>query len=78
MTTINPYGLNVQEWTDFTALGLYNYGAAPVLLDPDNWREWALTVLGFPAISDINAPDPTSFEDWREWASRFNQLYSRL
>jgi hypothetical protein len=78
MNVIYPMGMTAMQWTDAMALDLNKFGACPRLAGDDGWREWALVILGFPAISDINAPDPYGFDDWRSWAERFNQVYSVL
>lgn len=68
---IDPRFLDVLEWTDRMALLL----PFPVfkLGEENRWRDWARYVQSFPQISIFNPPVPDYFEDWREWATRFNQ-----
>jgi hypothetical protein len=71
--TIDPRGLTVVEWTDYTGSSLDGYGSIPRLDNPERWQDWAATVLGLGQISVINPPDPYEFDDWVLWATRFNQ-----
>lgn len=71
--SIDPRFLSVIEWSEFTTPLLVTRAAVPRLLDPEKWREWALTVLQSPKIAQYNPPDPRIFTDWRDWAYRFNQ-----
>lgn len=70
---IDPRYLDVVEWTDFTAPLLEKYGRLPRLDNPEFWKEWALTLIQKPSIQSCQPPDPRYFDDWREWAFRFNQ-----
>jgi hypothetical protein len=49
---------------------------APKLLDPKEWREWAMSVTSNPSIRKFQPPDPNFFEDWQDWAERFVQVVS--
>ena len=68
--------MSVEEWTDFMIpllVGFEDSGRLPRLDNPEFWKEWALTLIQKPSIASKNPPDPRYFEDWREWAMRFNQ-----
>lgn len=69
---IDPRGLDVVEWTDRMAAIL----PFPVvrLFDPDEWRAWAYNLIKYPIVSQLSPPDPNLFEDWMEWAERFNEI----
>lgn len=71
--TIDPRDMSVKEWCDYMVLELDVFGAAPILLDPDKWKDWARVVIEFPGVSKFGPPRPESFDDWRQWAIRFNQ-----
>lgn len=73
MNTIDPRGFDVIEWTDRMNTELTGIGIPPRVLKEDDWTEWALSVIQFPKIAAVQAPDPRSFTDWKEWAFRFNQ-----
>lgn len=75
---LDPRGYDVVEWTDYLNLEMGQFGLVPRLDDEKKWREWAATVIAFPAISGHNPPNPYQFEDWREWAFRFNQVIETL
>lgn len=70
---IDPRFLGVVEWTDFMVDELTGRSAPPRLDDPEQWKAWALLVVQSPQIAASNPPDPRQFDDWREWAMRFNQ-----
>ena len=70
--TVNPTGTDPVRWAGQMALALSAYGNVPILLDPDKWRDWAATVVGFPAVAAVNAPRPQAFATWEDWAHQFN------
>ena len=70
---IDPRGLSVFEWTDFMATELLGRSLPPRLDDSDKWKGWALQVCQSPRIAAFNPPNPLQFDDWRQWAERFNQ-----
>lgn len=70
---IDPRGLDVVQWTEFTSLQLSGLTYVPRLLDPKNWRAWAFTVIQSPKVQAHAPPDPRYFDEWGEWATRFNQ-----
>lgn len=72
--SIDPRGMTVVEWTDFMAIPLFGYAKPSRLDDPAAWKEWALNVIQSPKINVFNPPDPRHFEDWQDWAFRFNQV----
>ena len=69
---IDPRHMSVLEWTDQMAATL----PFPVsrLLDTDEWRGWARNLIQYPQVSAFNPPDPEQFNDWQQWAERFNQV----
>ena len=71
--SIDPRMLSVTDWTDSMTFALSGLARPPRLDNPEYWKEWALTVIQAPRVSRYNPPDPRYFEDWREWAFRFNE-----
>ena len=72
-----PWGVTVVEWADYTIPVFIDMGVLPeTLLSPDDWQDWAAHVLMYPQISEFNPPSPYAYQDWREWAERFNQVLS--
>jgi hypothetical protein len=71
---IDPRGLTAVQWTDFMILQLDPFAELPSIDSEDEWRIWALVANQSPAIAKTNPPDPWGFNDWREWAMRFNQV----
>lgn len=73
MNVIDPRGIEVVEWTNQMALELTGISLPPRLERPEDWQHWALYVIQSPKIAKVQAPDPRTYDDWREWAFRFNQ-----
>lgn len=78
MLVVDPRGMTVENWTALSAFYLAPYGTLPKLTDPDLWRDWAAVVINFPAIAGLNPPNPAGFDDWIDWAPRFNQAAKLL
>lgn len=74
MTVIDPRGMDVMEWTQRMALPLDIIGNPEQLMKPEEWREWAISISDTPTREGQNVPDPHQFDDWQEWAMRFNQV----
>ena len=70
---IDPRYLDVQEWCNLMVQNLAPLVNAPRLLDPKEWKVWANSVVSSPQVRVSHPPDPAFFDDWREWAFRFNQ-----
>jgi hypothetical protein len=70
---IDPRLLTTIQWTDAMTLQLVGYAQPPRLDEPERWQEWALVVNLAPRIAAFNPPNPYAFNDWRDWATRFNQ-----
>lgn len=69
---INPIGMAVKDWCDWMVSELRAYGLVAILDDPRNWRQWAIRVSELPGLAGFNPPDPRAFDDFYEWAQRFN------
>lgn len=78
MITIDVRNISAQEWTSKSAFFLAPYGNPPKLTDETEWRSWARTVTNFPTVAGLLPPRPEGFDDWREWAVRFNQVAQLL
>lgn len=74
MTVLDPRYMTVIEWTDRMAQLLDPMVIPERLLEPSLWREWATNILDTPNFEGQNAPNPYQFDDWEEWAMRFNQV----
>lgn len=70
---IDPRPLSAVQWIDFTSLALSNFGPVIKIERASEWKQWALDVVQIPAIAALDVPDPDEFENWQEWAIRFNQ-----
>ena len=69
---IDPYGMTVIEWTDAMAYLLDGEPPSRKLLDPENWKDWAEDLKDVANFAGQNIPNPHGFDDWFEWAQRFN------
>lgn len=70
---IDPRYMDVQTWCNHMIQNLAPLVNAPQLLDPNDWKVWANSVVSSPEVRVLHPPDPRGFEDWREWAFFFNQ-----
>jgi hypothetical protein len=70
---IDPRGLTVTGWCDAVSQTLNRYGPIPILQDPDLWPDWAYAVLQLPIVDGKRAPGPRGFDNWQDWALRFNE-----
>ena len=74
MIGINPIGMDVMEWTDKMVPILLPYGGVIGKLDdPNEWQDWARSVILINNAWQGVAPNPYQFDDWKEWAERFLQ-----
>jgi hypothetical protein len=73
---VDPRGMrDVREWADFIMLPLDQFGVTPRRLDnPDNWKDWAFDLMQAARLESFDVADPRGFDDWVDWASRFNQV----
>mgnify|MGYP007089741082 CR=1 FL=1 len=74
MNYVDPRFMDVVEWTD-RMVPMVNQKGADVgrLLHPDEWKEWARSVILSNQKWQATIPNPYQFDDWREWAERFLQ-----
>jgi len=75
---VDPRGLEKREWVDYTADNLSAYLRVMKIESGDQWKEWGSYARQTLFRRGIVVPDPTQFEDFEEWASRFNQIISPL
>lgn len=75
---IDPHMMGVIEWTDQMAPELEPFGDIPILETEDKWKDWASSVINNPLIAQRQPPEPTYFQNWRDWAYRFIQTIHGL
>lgn len=68
---INPIGMTIKDWCDIMVEELIDLGQAPYVQN-DDWQQWGREVLRLPDVAAFNPPDPTFFDNFYEWAQRFN------
>lgn len=71
---VDPRGMTVVEWADRMSLVLDSMVIPERLDNPEEWREWATNIIDTPNFEGQNVPNPYQFDDWVEWAMRFNQV----
>lgn len=65
---------DAREWVEYTISPLAALlGTVAPLQNNMDWVDWAYTVIQDPAVQKFNPPDPRFFNNWQEWAFRFNQ-----
>lgn len=69
---INPINLTVQEWCDFMVDELLHLGQVPFLQDETEWQRWGQEICKLPQIAAYNPPNSAYFNNFYEWAERFN------
>ena len=69
---IFPRGMTIKEWCDQNVPLLARYGQVPFLQNENSWREWGMSVNTNPQVAAFNPPDPSFFDDFYDWAERFN------
>lgn len=75
MIGVDPRFLEVIEWTDYMNPILSQKGSdIGRLQSPDQWQEWARSVILSNNQYQATAPNPYQFYDWRDWAERFLQV----
>lgn len=74
MIGIDPRFMEVVEWTD-RMIPIVNQKGGDVgrLEHPDQWQEWARSVILNNQKWQATVPNPYQFKDWRDWAERFLQ-----
>ena len=74
---IDPRGMSgVEDWSDSVNFDLWTrFGITIRQLDhPDLWRHWAFHLIQSAQLARFNPPDPRGFDNWLDWAERFNQM----
>jgi hypothetical protein len=70
---LDPRYREAVDWCNDMVEEVERFGTAPIISEPDQWRGWAVQVCSFPDIAKSNPPNPLLFDDWQQWAIRFNQ-----
>lgn len=65
------------EWADRSYPAFQQYGSVIQALDNDHWQDWGSAVISIPGISQLGAPSPYQFSDWKDWATRLNQVLNQ-
>ena len=68
---------NVVQWADYMYPTIEQYGVAVQLNDERDWKNWASGLSTIASLASLGVPDAYQFDDWREWAMRFNDVISQ-
>lgn len=78
VVAIDPRGLTPMEWCDYTADILASIMPPMKVQDDDGWREFGAYVSASVRRVGAQTPDPYRFDDFEDWAFRFNQGIASL
>jgi hypothetical protein len=77
-TTIDPRIVNnVVDWADYMFPSIERFGVAARLMDESDWKNWASGLSSIASLASLGIPDAYQFDDWREWALRFNAVINQ-
>lgn len=75
MNYVDPRFMDVVEWADrMTPIVNQKGGDVGRLLHPEEWQDWARSVILNNQKWQATVPNPYQFKDWRDWAERFLQV----
>jgi hypothetical protein len=74
---VDPRGLSVIEWADYTTTNLEAFGVVGRLDREDDWRTWAQNVASLAEMQRRTVPPPYMYSDWRDWAVEFNRQFDK-
>lgn len=77
-TTVDPrLADDVVQWSDYMWPTIEEFGVPSRLMSEDDWQNWASGLLSIAGFAGLNTPNPFQFDDWREWAFRFNEVINQ-
>lgn len=74
-TLIDPRTVDLQFWADSVVFDLEQFGPIGRLENEAEWQDWGAGLIGINGISQRNPPSPYQYDDWKEWAIRFYQMF---
>lgn len=74
-TLIDPRMVDLQFWADSVVFDLEKFGPIGRLENEAEWQDWGAGLIGINGISQRNPPSPYQYDDWKEWAIRFYQMF---
>lgn len=79
MNIIDPRGQDVGDWIDTVVDLMSAFVPVMILRDAETeWKMWGYHVRHTLRFRGILVPDPGPYDDWAEWAMRFNQTIATL
>jgi hypothetical protein len=74
-TLIDPRTVDLRLWADSVVFDLEQFGPIGRLENETEWQDWGAGLIGINGISQRNPPSPYQYDDWKEWAIRFYQMF---
>jgi hypothetical protein len=74
---VDPRGLSVIEWADYTTNNIEAFGVVGRLDSEDSWMEWAQNVASLSEMQRRGVPPPYMYSSWRDWALDFNRQFDQ-
>ena len=74
-TLIDPRTVDLRLWADSVVFDLEEFGPIGRLENESEWKDWGAGLIGINGISQRNPPSPYQYDDWKEWAIRFYQMF---
>jgi len=65
-----PEMISFVEWAATLQVDFPN-GNVPIIDDESEWQDWADRLLQTSPFDSAVVPDPSGFDDWRQWARWF-------
>ena len=67
----DPYTTSFLRWA--AELTMQNAIVPQIGLRSGIWKEWATQVVSLLGLDGQVLPDPTRYDDWRQWAAEFKK-----
>lgn len=65
-----PFIAGDSTWEGWNGNMLHYFGQEPLpYLPEEQWRDFAMTMIGLPTFSAFGLPGPDSYESWQDWVS---------
>lgn len=63
-----PFLPDNEPWEDWNGSMLEYFGQEPIpYVVEDEWRDFAMAMIGTPTFANYALPSPDGFERWQDW-----------
>ena len=56
------------DWADSLRFLRPDFEIQPIVVDIDDWQDYAFRLMQSTILQTANAPRPDSFDNWQDWA----------